>query len=479
MTTSEIKHFLEIPYDKLEELNLEAKTKVAGRASADELREHYIRYLTDEKRLKAVTVCFSDLEGRFHMLDYDKRFLLKSYDNLTFDGSSIRGFSQVRESDLRLEIDWGSFRWLPSDVFGPGKVLVFGLIKDRDRASYPADMRGQLKALTDELLARDGMVANISVECEGFLFEGVNAEQNYLAARLQAGVQRRLLQFAAEGRPEAVHRRFGRGATGVGLRKREGPSGSRPFAVRVELPVLRRSAGRGPIAAVQTHGPADGRQHGDDGQLPAQADQRHQRQRHALQPVVVPGRQEPVSPAQRRRRTVPAGVELHRSLAEQRGRHLLDPQLQRERLSAAGSALRGPEPDQGLGGRSHFHGADPAGQRADGPHRDAGRRAGRQSLPVFLRAVADRPERAVEQGTHLRAAEDASRFLPGNIYDAIELFQASPFVTQMLGPRTQERFVERKLAVAHRSPRELGTVVKTTEVRFHHEVTNQFLWSQF
>nr|MCU0981887.1 hypothetical protein [Pirellulaceae bacterium] len=69
MTTSEIKHFLEIPYDKLEELNLEAKGKVANRIPAGDLREHYIRYLSDEKRLKAVTVCFSDLEGRFHMLD--------------------------------------------------------------------------------------------------------------------------------------------------------------------------------------------------------------------------------------------------------------------------------------------------------------------------------------------------------------------------------------------------------------------------
>ena len=70
-------------------------------------------------------------------------------------------------------------------------------------------------------------------------------------------------------------------------------------------------------------------------------------------------------------------------------------------------------------------------------------------------------------------------FLPSNIYEAIETFQSSHFVTQMLGPRTQERFVERKLAAAHRSPRELGNVVKTTEVRFHHEVTNQYLWSQF
>jgi glutamine synthetase len=55
------------------------------------------------------------------MLDYDKKFLVRSHDNLTFDGSSIRGFSAQRESDLRLAVDWGTFRWLPSDVFGPAR----------------------------------------------------------------------------------------------------------------------------------------------------------------------------------------------------------------------------------------------------------------------------------------------------------------------------------------------------------------------
>ena len=60
------------------------------------------------------------------MLDYDKKFLTRSSDNLTFDGSSIRGFTPQRESDLRLSLDWGAFYWAPADIFGPGKVLVFG-----------------------------------------------------------------------------------------------------------------------------------------------------------------------------------------------------------------------------------------------------------------------------------------------------------------------------------------------------------------
>src|SRR5580698_6428020 len=109
---TELRNFLALTYDELEDLNLEAK-------------EQRLKYLTDEKRIKAVTVMFSDLEGRLHMLDYDKKFLLNSYDNLTFDGSSIRGFTAQRESDLRLGIDWGAFYWGPADVFGPGKVLVF------------------------------------------------------------------------------------------------------------------------------------------------------------------------------------------------------------------------------------------------------------------------------------------------------------------------------------------------------------------
>src|SRR5271157_3168339 len=99
--STELRNFLAIPYDELEQLNLEAKEK-------------------RKKRIKALTVLFSDLEGRLHMLDYDKKFLLKSWDNLTFDGSSIRGFTAQRESDLRLGIDWGAFYWGPADVFGPG-----------------------------------------------------------------------------------------------------------------------------------------------------------------------------------------------------------------------------------------------------------------------------------------------------------------------------------------------------------------------
>ena len=111
--SNELRNFLALTYDELEDLNLEAKEQRRNRVAIGKIQEERLKYLTDEKRIKAVTVLFSDLEGRLHMLDYDKKFLIKSWDNLTFDGSSIRGFTAQRESDLRLGIDWAAFYWAP------------------------------------------------------------------------------------------------------------------------------------------------------------------------------------------------------------------------------------------------------------------------------------------------------------------------------------------------------------------------------
>ena len=52
-----------------------------------------------------------------------KNFFLQSYDNITFDGSSIQGFTELGESDLRLGIDWSSFRLTPADIFGAGNLI--------------------------------------------------------------------------------------------------------------------------------------------------------------------------------------------------------------------------------------------------------------------------------------------------------------------------------------------------------------------
>src|SRR5271155_323485 len=177
--STELRNFLAIPYDELEEMNLKAKKQRLDRVAPHKIQEERLKYLADESRIKAVTVLFSDLEGRLHMLDYDKKFLVKSYDNLTFDGSSIRGFTAQRESDLRLGIDWSAFYWVPADVFGAGKVMVFGEVIDKNGATYSADIRGVLKSFSQEMFDKSGYTLNAANEIEGFLFEGIDAERTF------------------------------------------------------------------------------------------------------------------------------------------------------------------------------------------------------------------------------------------------------------------------------------------------------------
>src|ERR1700758_4474511 len=175
--SNELRNFLTLTYDELEQLNLNAKEQRKNRVPVHKVQEERLKYLTDEKRIKAVTVLFSDLEGRLHMLDYDKKFLIKSWDNLTFDGSSIRGFTAQRESDLRLAMDWASFYWAPADVFGSGKVLVFGEVIDKDGSPYSADIRGRLKGFAGQMHEKEGYTLNAANEIEGFLFQGADAER--------------------------------------------------------------------------------------------------------------------------------------------------------------------------------------------------------------------------------------------------------------------------------------------------------------
>src|SRR5580765_5160169 len=165
--SNDLRNFLQLSYEELEELNLKAKEQRLSRVPMETIREERLKYLGGEKRIKAVTVMFSDLEGRLHMLDYDKKFLLKSWDNLTFDGSSIRGFTAQKESDLRLGIDWSAFYWGPADVFGEGKVLVFGDVIDKDGTPYTGDIRSVLKGYAGGLFEKNGYTLNAANEIEG------------------------------------------------------------------------------------------------------------------------------------------------------------------------------------------------------------------------------------------------------------------------------------------------------------------------
>ena len=50
---------------------------------------------------------------------------------------------------------------------------------------------------------------------------------------------------------------------------------------------------------------------------------------------------------------------------------------------------------------------------------------------------------------------------------------------RLRGDEVAGEFAELKIEWTERCPKALGSLIKTAEIQFHHEVTNQYLWSQF
>lgn len=476
MSVDQLRPFLEIPYDELEAKNLEAKAKALQDPASKQLGEQYRDYLNREKRIKAVTVCFSDIEGRFHMLDYDKKYLLQSEDNLTFDGSSIRGFSKVDESDLRLVIDWRSFRWLPSDVFGPGKVIVFGLIKDLDGNDYLSDMRGRLQAYCEELEKNNGLKTNISVECEGFLFQGQNSEQRFNSRHgfelvASGGYFNSLpndpLKLFIDRLAEAQR------ALGFENEKDHPEVAPSQFELNYRFSRALQAADQ-----VQLY------------KLTARQVAANMGCTASFLPKPIVG-------------INGSGMHCNISL-EREGSNAFYDKEGVDRLSGLAwdfiNRLLSCAKESCLVLNSSvnaYRRLDPAFEAPNKIKTSPIDRtsmiripfANEKSARIEVRTVAPDANPYLVFYTLLRIGlEGASsvsktgegvEVLPSNIYDALHLFRESSLMKDILGSDVVEKYCERKEAVAHRCPRDLGNIVKTSEIVFHHEVTNQFLWKNF
>jgi glutamine synthetase len=93
-------------------------------------------------------------------------------------------------------------------------------------------------------------------------------------------------------------------------------------------------------------------------------------------------------------------------------------------------------------------------------------------LSVFKTGIAGN----VAPIANLRQAE---RYLPDNVYTAIENFRNAQWNTELLGDDVKARYADLKQGSADRCPRLLGSLVKGCEVQYHHDVYNQLLWGQF
>ena len=475
--STELRNFLSLSYDELEELNLKAKEQRKQRVPYATLQEERLKYLKDEKRIKAVTVLFSDLEGRLHLLDYDKKFLLGSHDNLTFDGSSIRGFTAQKESDLRLRLDWAAFYWVPADVFGSGKVLVFGEVINKEGKPYEGDLRGVLKSYAEQKYAKEGLTLNAANEIEGFLFAGTDAEKRYAETlkfeyvdgggyyhSLPGDPLRRFIDTSAE-----VQR-----AMGFQNEKDHPEVAPSQFEINYGYGDVVAAADQIQLYKLLTRQVANNMGY-TVSYLPKPVVGVNGSGMHTNVSVSKGGKNlfwdpkglEKVSKSAWEfvDRILTAGNDICLLLnASVNAYRRLDPHFEAPNQIKASAIDRGSMIRIPIGNE---HSAR-VEVRSVGP--DANPYA---VLYTVFKTGLDGDIAKIE---NLRQAQ---RYLPDNIYSALELYRASKWTTKLFGADVKERYAELKQASADRCPRQLGTVVKGCEVQFHHEVYNQQLWNQF
>ncbi|MDP9105330.1 MAG: glutamine synthetase family protein, partial [Candidatus Eremiobacteraeota bacterium] len=415
----------------------------------------------------------SDLEGRLHMLDYDKKFLLKSADNLTFDGSSIRGFTPQRESDLRLAIDWSAFYWGPGDIFGSGKVLVFGEVLDRDGSPFSADIRGVLKNFSNEQFAKNGYTLQAANEIEGFVFKGIDAEQRYHET----------------GKFEYV-------STGGYYHSLPGD----PLRTFIDtVAEVQRAMGFENEKDHPEVAPAQFEINYGYGEVLAAADQIQLYKLICRQVATHLGMTASFLPKP------VVGVNgngMHTNVSISKGgKNLFWEKGAQENLSKLA---------MDFSDRILTHGNDiclllnssvNAYRRLD-PHFEAPNQikasavdrgsmvrfpiGNERSSRVEVRSVAPDANPYMVMLSVFKTGLDGvaqphstDRFLPDNIYDALADFKQSAWTTSLLTAEVKERYADLKQGSADRCPRLLGTFVKAQEVQYHHEVYNQYLWNLF
>ena len=473
----ELRNFLALTYEELEEKNLAAKEQRKNRVAPDKIQEDRIKDLTDEKRIKAVTVLFSDLEGRLHMLDYDKKFLVKSFDNLTFDGSSIRGFTAQKESDLRLGIDWSAFYWVPADLLGSGKVFVFGQVIDKQGGPYEGDLRSVLKEYADKLYAEKGYTLNAANEIEGFLFAGKDAERHFHQTgrfdyvntggyyhSLPGDPLRTFIDTAAE-----VQR-------ALGFENEKDHPEVAPSQFEINYSYVEAVAAADQIQLYK---------------LLCRQVATNMGMTASFLPKPVVG-------------VNGSGMHTNMSIT-QKGKNLFWDEKGQEKLSKLGWSFIDRILTRGSDLCLPLNSSVNAYRRLD-PHFEAPNQikasatdrgsmvripiGNAKSMRVEVRSVGPDANPYLVLYSLFKTGLDgdiskianlrqASRYLPDNIYTAIEDFRDSKWISTIIGEDVKGRFADLKQASADRCPRQLGTFVKTPEVQYHHEVYNQYLWNWF
>jgi glutamine synthetase len=376
-----------------------------------------------------------------------------------------------------LGIDWSAFYWVPADVFGTGKVVVFGTVLDKDGSAYTGDLRGVLKGYTDKLFAEKGYTLNAAPEIEGFLFAGKDAEQRYNETgkfelistggyyhSLPLDPLRQFIDTSAE-----VQR-----AMGFQNEKDHPEVAPSQFEINYSYAEAVAAADQIQLYKLLTR------------QIAANMGYTAS---YLPKPVVGVN-----------------GSGMHTNVSVSQGKtNLFWDEKGEEQLSQFGWSFLDRILTRALDLCLIFNSSVNAYRRLD-PHFEAPNQirasatdrgamvrvplGNKRSMRTEVRAVAPDAnpylvlysifKTGIDGNiSTVKGLRDGGRFLPDNIQQAIADFKDSKWIADILSTDVQGRYADLKQAVANRSPRELGSIVKGSEVQFHHAVYNQSLWNQF
>jgi glutamine synthetase len=374
-------------------------------------------------------------------------------------------------------MDWSAFYWGPSDVFGSGKVMVFGEVIDKDGSPYSADIRGVLKAYAQGLYEKSGYTLNAANEIEGFIFNGSDAERHYHETGKfeyvntggyyhslpgdplrhfidrSAEVQRAMGFENEKDHPEVAPSQFEinycysevvAAADQIQLYKLI----CRQVATRMGLTA---SFLPKPVVGVNGSGMHTNVSVSKNGKNlfwdPKGEEKMSKFAWQFVDRILTHGNDICL--------LLNPSVNAYRRLDP----HFEAPNQIKASAVDRGSMIRipiGNERSSRVEVRSVAPDANP--------------------YMVMLSVFKTGLDGEIAKIKNLRGAE---RYLPDNIYDALANFKNAEWTTTLLGEDVKGRYADLKQASADRCPRQLGTFVKAPEVQYHHEVYNQFLWNMF
>lgn len=489
------KDYLELSYEELEERNLKIRERVESDDPEDikNLEAEIRQRLTEEDRVKAITIYWADLNGKLHHEDLDKKQVLEGGDNLTFDGSSISGFSTTDQSDLRFSIDWASFRWAPADVFGKGKVIVFANVNNQDGSPYEGDFRQRLRMQLDELKSERNVRVNVASEVEGILLKGRNAEQNYDE---NIGLEPATPGGYCDSLPQDKLKLFidhlAESTRALGFRNEKDHPEVAPgqFELTYRHQDAQRAADQILLYKLTARQIAANMEPGGEG-------------------VTASFLPKPISNVN--------GNGMHLNLSVERdGKNLFydakgpDQLAESARMFIAGVLKHGRSISLGLNSTPNSERRlDPNFEAPNEVKVSGSNRAAMIRIPIgneksarmevrsvapdanpylalslIIRAgmegvLSKKEEEERELAKLLDDTERETEILPTTIHEAIREFETSEFTTRAMGATAKTKYLDLKKAVARRSPEEQGNIVKNSEIIHHHEVTNQMLWKKF